>query len=332
MIEKKIRPTFSLNVLVVGGAGYIGSHVTQALVEAGHRPTVFDNLSSGLKKNLLPEVPFIHGDLLLPHSIAAALEKQDAVIHLAALKAAGDSMLHPEKYATHNLTGTLNLLNAVSAAGISKFIFSSTAAVYGTPQYSPVDENHPTAPINFYGHTKRAIEELLEWYDRLKGIHAVSLRYFNAAGYDVQGKIKGLEQNPQNLFPILMEAVMGKREFVSVFGQDYDTPDGTGVRDYIHVTDLADGHVRALHYLMETNKSAVFNLGTSQGLSVMEIVKMSQQLSQVEFAVKIAPRRAGDPAVLVADSTRAFQVLGWEAKNSDAHTLVKTMLNAYRSQ
>lgn len=330
MTESTAPP--SLKVLVVGGAGYIGSHVTQALLQAGHQPTVFDNLSSGLRKNLFPEVPFVHGDLQLPHALAPALQNQDAVIHLAALKAAGESMIHPEKYALHNLTGTLALLNAMSAAGVSKFIFSSTAAVYGVPQYAPVDEAHPTVPINFYGHTKLAIEQLLAWYDRLKGIRSVSLRYFNAAGYDVEGKIKGLEQNPQNLFPVIMEAIVGKRKGVSVFGQDYDTPDGTGVRDYVHVTDLAHGHVRALHYLQEKNKSDVFNLGTSDGLSVLEVLQVSKELSQVDFAVKMAPRRAGDPAVLVANSQRAFEKLGWKAEHSDAQTLVRTTLQAYRSQ
>lgn len=330
MTESTATP--SLKVLVVGGAGYIGSHVTKALLQAGHQPTVFDNLSSGLRKNLFPEVPFIHGDLQLPHAIAPSLQNQDAVIHLAALKAAGESMIHPEKYALHNLTGTIALLNAMSAAGVSKFIFSSTAAVYGVPQYAPVDETHPTVPINFYGHTKLAIEQLLAWYDRLKGIRSVSLRYFNAAGYDVEGKIKGLEQNPQNLFPVIMEAIVGKRTCVSVFGQDYDTPDGTGVRDYVHVTDLAHGHVRALHYLQEKNKSDVFNLGTSDGLSVLEVLQVSKELSQADFAVKMAPRRPGDPAVLVANSQRALEQLGWKAKHSDAQTLVRTTLQAYGSQ
>lgn len=330
MTESTATP--SLKVLVVGGAGYIGSHVTKALLQAGHQPTVFDNLSSGLRKNLFPEVPFIHGDLQLPHAIAPSLQNQDAVIHLAALKAAGESMVHPEKYALHNLTGTIALLNAMSAAGVSKFIFSSTAAVYGVPQYAPVDETHPTVPINFYGHTKLAIEQLLAWYDRLKGIRSVSLRYFNAAGYDVEGKIKGLEQNPQNLFPVIMEAIVGKRTCVSVFGQDYDTPDGTGVRDYVHVTDLAHGHVRALHYLQEKNKSDVFNLGTSDGLSVLEVLQVSKELSQADFAVKMVPRRPGDPAVLVANSQRALEQLGWKAKHSDAQTLVRTTLQAYGSQ
>lgn len=327
-----MEPDSSLKVLVVGGAGYIGSHVTKALLEANHRPTVFDNLSSGLRKNLLPEVPFIHGDILSPNQIFSAVQKMDAVIHLAALKAAGESMIQPEKYAIHNLTGTINLLNAISDVGISKFVFSSSAAVYGEPQYTPLDEKHPTLPINFYGYTKLAIEQLLGWYDQLKGIRSMSLRYFNAAGYDISGKIKGLEQNPQNLFPIVMEAITGIRAFVPVYGHDYDTPDGTGIRDYIHVNDLADGHIRALHYLMDNGKSEVLNLGTASGLSVMEVLQVSKELSHVDFDIKISPRRVGDPPIVLANPQKALTLLNWKAKNSDVRTIVNTTLQAYRSQ
>ena len=322
----------SLQVLVVGGAGYIGSHVTQALLDAGHQPIVFDNLSTGLKTNLFPEVPFIQGDILFSAQIQQALQKMDAVIHLAALKATGESMQYPEKYAVNNLTGTINLLNATVKAGIAKIIFSSSAAVYGLPQYTPMDEKHPTHPISFYGYTKLEIEQLLHWYDRLRGLRSVSLRYFNAAGYDLQGRVKGLEQNSLNLFPIAMETIMGKREFVPVFGQDFDTPDGTGIRDYIHVNDLADAHVRALHYLEKENKSEVINLGASLGLSVMQVLQVSKDLSGVDFPVKIRPRRSGDPPIVVADSQKAHQLLDWQAQNSDIHSIVNTMLLAYQSQ
>ncbi len=322
----------SLQVLVVGGAGYIGSHVTQALLDAGHQPIVFDNLSTGLKTNLFPEVPFIQGDILFSAQIQQALQKMDAVIHLAALKATGESMQYPEKYAINNLTGTINLLNATVKAGIAKIIFSSSAAVYGLPQYTPMDEKHPTHPISFYGYTKLEIEQLLHWYDRLRGLRSVSLRYFNAAGYDLQGRVKGLEQNSLNLFPIVMETIMGKREFVPVFGQDFDTPDGTGIRDYIHVNDLADAHVRALHYLEKENKSEVINLGASLGLSVMQVLQVSKDLSEVDFPVQIRPRRSGDPPIVVADSQKAHQLLDWQAQNSDIHSIVNTMLLAYRSQ
>ena len=320
-----------LNVLVVGGAGYIGSHVTKALIDSGHKPTVFDNLSTGLRNNLFPEVPFIHGDILLQDQIEQGVQQMDAVIHLAALKAAGESMIIPEKYAIHNLTGTINLLNAAINTGITKFVFSSSAAVYGEPQYIPLDENHPTEPVNFYGYTKLEIERLLSWYDQLKGLRSVSLRYFNAAGYDIDGKLNGLEQNPQNLFPIVMETIMGKREFVPVLGQDYDTPDGTGIRDYIHVSDLARAHVQALHYLIDKDKSETINLGTSCGLSVMEVLQASKELSQVDFKIQMKPRRPGDPPKVLADSKKALKLLDWKAKYSDVNTIIITMLNAYRS-
>lgn len=320
----------SLKVLVIGGAGYIGSHVTKELLKAGHQPTVFDNLSLGLRENLFPDVPFIHGDIMIREQINAASTGMDAIIHLAALKAAGESMVEPEKYSSRNLTGTINIINAASLAGIKKIVFSSTAAVYGDPQYTPMDEKHPTDPMNFYGFTKLEIERILRWYDQLRGIKSVCLRYFNAAGYDVDGEICGLEQGPQNLFPIIMEAVMGMRSHVSVFGDDFDTEDGTGVRDYVHVSDLADAHVRALNLLIEKKQSDVINLGTAKGLSVNKAIQKTKELSEVDFEVKVVGRRAGDPPTVLADPSKAKEVLGWEAKHSDVETIIQTMLHAYR--
>ncbi|MBF0279078.1 MAG: UDP-glucose 4-epimerase GalE [SAR324 cluster bacterium] len=321
----------TLKVLVVGGAGYIGSHVTKALAEAGYQPTVFDNLSTGLRKNLLPGTPFIHGDILISDQIAQGLKNMDAIIHLAALKAAGESMIFPEKYATHNLTGTINLLNAAVKEGITKFVFSSSAAVYGEPKYVPMDENHSTEPINFYGYTKLEIERLLNWYDQLKGLRSVCLRYFNAAGYDIDGQLNGLEQNPQNLFPIVMETIMGIREYVPVFGEDYDTPDGTGIRDYIHVSDLAKAHVKALNYLETEDKSQCINLGTASGLSVKEVLRVSKEHSKIDFEIRTKPRRPGDPPKVLADSRKALKLLKWSAQHSDVDTIVSTMLKAYQS-
>ena len=242
-----------MRILVVGGAGYIGSHVTKSLLEAGHQPVVVDNLQTGKAENLLPGVPFVHADLRIPETLQGVLNGCEGLVHLAALKAAGNSMNQPDKYANHNISGTIQLLNAATESDVNYVIFSSTAAVYGNPQYIPMDEEHPTKPSNFYGYTKLAIEELLGWYAQLKGVRFASLRYFNAAGYDVDGKIKGLESEPNNLLPIVMEAVINKRPFVEVFGTDYDTPDGSCIRDYIHVNDLADGHVRALEYLTRGN-------------------------------------------------------------------------------
>lgn len=320
-----------LKVLVVGGAGYIGSHVTKALRDSGHHPTVFDNLSTGSRTNLLPNIPFIHGDLLIPDTLLPAVTGMDAVIHLAALKAAGESMNKPEIYSVHNITGTINLLNAVSAAQTPYFVFSSTAAVYGEPQYLPMDEKHPTQPKNYYGQTKLQIESLLQWYDQLKELKYASLRYFNAAGYDVEGEIYGLEQNPNNLLPIVLECIVGWREKVQVFGDNYNTKDGSCIRDYIHVTDLAWGHVMALEYLHNHQKSFTVNLGTANGLSVFEILQVAKELSQVDFPVEVVSQRAGDPAVVLAKTDYAKEILSWETKHSDVHTLIESMIKAYHA-
>ena len=317
-------------VLVVGGAGYIGSHVVKALRDAGKSPVVFDNLSSGLRENLLPEIPFILGDTLFPEQLKPAMSGVDSIIHMASLKAAGESMTEPEKYAKNNISGTVNLLNAATAAKVKYFVFSSSAAVYGEPQYLPLDEAHPEEPLNFYGYTKLIIENLLRWYSQLRGMRFSSLRYFNAAGYDVDGELNGLEHEPNNLLPIVLETIMGRREKVEVFGTDYDTRDGSCVRDYIHVSDLADAHMRALDYLKRENKDLVVNLGTSKGLSVLEIMQIAREISGAEFKYTLGPRRAGDPAVVLAKADLAAELLGWRAKYSDAQTLLETTLRAYR--
>ena len=317
-------------VLVVGGAGYIGSHVVKALRDAGKSPVIFDNLSSGLRENLLPEIPFILGDTLFPELLKPAMSGVDSIIHMASLKAAGESMAEPEKYAKNNITGTVNLLNAATAAKVKYFVFSSSAAVYGEPQYLPLDEKHPTKPLNFYGYTKLEIENLLRWYSQLRGMRFSSLRYFNAAGYDVDGELNGLEHEPNNLLPIVLETVMGRREKVEVFGTDYDTRDGSCIRDYVHVSDLADAHLRALDYLKRENQDLVVNLGTSKGLSVLEIMQIAREVSGAEFKYTLGPRRAGDPAVVLAKADLAAELLGWRAKHSDAQTLLETSLRAYR--
>ena len=317
-------------VLVVGGAGYIGSHVVKALRDAGKSPVVFDNLSSGLRENLLPEIPFILGDTLFPEQLKPAMSGVDSIIHMAALKAAGESMTEPEKYAKNNISGTVNLLNAATAAKVKYFVFSSSAAVYGEPQYLPLDEKHPTKPLNFYGYTKLIIENLLRWYSQLRGMRFSSLRYFNAAGYDGDGELNGLEHEPNNLLPIVLETIMGRREKVEVFGTDYDTRDGSCIRDYIHVSDLADAHLRALDYLKCENQDLVVNLGTSKGLSVLEIMQIAREVSGAEFKYTLGPRRAGDPAVVLAKADLAAELLGWRAKHSNAQTLLETSLRAYR--
>ena len=323
--------TSTPDILVVGGAGYIGSHVVKALRDAGRQPVVFDNLSTGLRENLFPEIPFIHGDLLIPEQVRAAMRGIRSVIHLAALKAAGDSMLEPERYALHNLNGTVNLLHAAGTAGVRHFVFSSSAAVYGEPQYLPLDENHPTEPANFYGQTKLQIEMLLSWFSRLRNMRYAGLRYFNAAGYDPDGEVRGLEKEPNNLLPLVLETLLGWRENLEVYGTDYDTEDGSCIRDYIHVSDLADAHLRALNFLEEQDEDLVVNFGTSKGISVLEILDAARKVSGMDLPVILSDRRPGDPAVVLASAEKAERLLEWSPAFSDVETILKTMLAAYRS-
>jgi len=323
--------TSTPDILVVGGAGYIGSHVVKALRDAGRQPVVFDNLSTGLRENLLPEIPFIHGDLLIPEQVRAAMRGIRSVVHLAALKAAGDSMLEPERYALHNLNGTVNLLHTAGTAGVRHFVFSSSAAVYGEPQYLPLDENHPTEPANFYGQTKLQIEMLLSWFSRLRNMRYAGLRYFNAAGYDPDGEVRGLEKEPNNLLPLVLETLLGWRENLEIYGTDYDTEDGSCIRDYIHVSDLAYAHLRALNFLEEHNGDLVVNLGTSKGISVLDILDAARKVSGMDLPVILSDRRPGDPAVVLASVEKAERLLEWRPAFSDVETILKTMLAAYRS-
>jgi UDP-glucose 4-epimerase len=325
-----------MNILIIGGAGYIGSHVAREFLDQGHRVTVFDNLFSGLRENLFPEAAFIHGDILdYPGLLRAARGGKgafDAIIHLAAFKAAGESMVEPEKYSVNNISGTINILNAAAETGIRYLVFSSSAAVYGEPEYLPVDEKHPARPENYYGFTKLEIERFLGWYEKLRGIRFASLRYFNAAGYDARGRITGLEQNPANLIPVIMEAACGIRGEVGIFGNDYDTPDGTGVRDYIHVSDLARGHAAALDYISREDRSLVVNLGSETGLSVLEILESARRISGRPIPARTLDRRPGDPAKLTASSGLAHELLRWKARESDPETLIRTTWEAYRKK
>ena len=319
-----------MKVLVIGGAGYIGSHVVKELMAKGHEVTVFDNLSSGLIQNLFKKNEFIAGDILHPEDLDKAFARGfDAFIHLAAFKAAGESMIYPEKYSINNINGTLNILNAAVAHNCLNMVFSSSAATFGEPQYLPIDENHPKNPENYYGFTKLKIEEFMGWYDKLKNLKFAALRYFNAAGYDPEGVIYGLERNPANLLPVMMEVACGKRDKLKVFGSDYDTRDGTCIRDYIHVTDLASAHVLALEYIDKNKKSLTLNLGTGNGITVTEMLEATRRITGKEIPAEYVGRRAGDPAQLTASSKLAKEVLGWEPKYSDVDTLIKSTYDAY---
>ncbi len=320
-----------MKLFVIGGAGYIGSHVVKDLLNAGHDITVFDNLSSGLRENLFPHNTFIHGDIINYPALVSTMRKGfDGVFHFAAFKAAGESMFEPEKYSANNITGTLNILNAMCETGIKLMVFSSSAATYGTPEYLPLDESHPTQPDNFYGFTKLEIERCMQWYDQLKGIKFAALRYFNAAGYDVEGVVSGLEQNPANLMPIMMEVACGMREKLVIFGDDYDTPDGTCIRDYIHVNDLSTGHLQALEYIAHNNTSLIVNLATGVGSSVLDVYNKAKEITGIDLPMEIGPRRKGDPAQLYAKGDRAKERLGFEPKYSDLNTLLESMWNVYK--
>lgn len=315
-------------ILIIGGAGYIGSHVQKQFLEEGYSVLVFDNLSSGNRCNLFPEADFIEGNILDKKALHFAMSQNiDGVIHLAAKKAVGESMEKPEIYAENNITGALNILNAMSANNVKHIVFSSSAAVYGMPQYVPLDEKHPISPINYYGYTKRCIEENMDWFSRLGKLNYAALRYFNAVGYAADKSITGREKNPQNLLPIIMEAATGKRDGFAIFGHDYDTPDGTCVRDYIHVSDLATAHTAAMRYLMENDTSLTVNLGTGKGTSVQEIVDATEKVIGKKLKYSYAPRRAGDPATLTAKADKAFELLGWKPQYTDVEEIIRTVWN-----
>jgi len=299
-----------MNVLVTGGAGYIGSVICDQLLGDGHAVVVLDNLSKGHRDALAKEATLVEADLLDSPAVTDALKRNrvDAVIHMAASSLVGESMKEPIKYYRNNLWATLGLLEAMTFSGISKLVFSSTAAVYGNPEKQPIEEHDATTPTNPYGETKLAIEHALHWYSSAHALQYVALRYFNAAGATEK---RGERHSPEtHLIPLVLEAAE-KRSSVAVFGNDYPTQDGTCVRDYIHVSDLARAHVLALHSLVDGGQSATFNLGCGQGYSVREVIDAAQRVTGQSIDVEVQPRRAGDPAVLVASSARIREALGW---------------------
>jgi UDP-glucose 4-epimerase len=320
-----------MRICVAGGAGYIGSHVALRLLEAGHEVVVYDNLSTGNRSSVPTAATFVQGDVGDAVGALAALTGCQAIVYLAAWKAAGESMVDPLKYSRNNLVNTLTFLQAAHEAKVGIVVFSSSAAVYGSPVRVPIDEEHPTLPENYYGFTKLEIERVLHWYDRLLGTKSACLRYFNAAGYDAQGRVSGLERNPANLIPIVMEAACGLRPEVQVFGDDYETADGTGVRDYIHVTDLAEAHVLAVEYLASGGASLTVNLGTGRGHSVLEVIRGTEALLGRQIPCRVVARRPGDPATLWASGERAKALLGWQPQHSELETILRTTLAAYRS-
>ncbi len=319
-----------LNIMVTGGAGYIGSHIVRDLCDIGHNVLVFDNLSLGLKENVDERAELLIGDILSNDDIDKAFSKQiDVVFHFAAWKAAGESMIEPVKYSENNITGTLRLIQALVRHDVKHFVFSSSCAIYGSPQYLPLDEKHPKNPENYYGYTKLAIEENLEWYSKLADIRYAALRYFNATGYDVKGKIKGKEKNPTNLCPIIMEVASGIRSKMDVYGNDYNTPDGTCIRDYIHVNDLSTAHLLAMNFIMEKNEDLAVNLGTGKGYSVLEMIDAAAEIVENKIDYEIVARRPGDPEELFASTDLAAEKLKWKAEYSDLATIFQSMKSVY---
>lgn len=311
-----------LRVLVVGGAGYIGSHMVKMLGQQGCRVTTLDDLSSGHRSAVLCG-NFVQGNFGDRAVLDAVLSQGfDAVMHFASFIQVGESVQQPDKYYRNNVTYTLGLLDAMRTHGVDKFIFSSTAATFGEPQYSPIDEHHPQQPINPYGRTKLMVEQALADYDKAYGFKSVCLRYFNAAGADPEGQLGERHEPETHLIPLILQAASGRRPHISVFGQDYDTPDGTCIRDYIHINDLCSAHWLALQSLMSGQSSQAYNLGNGNGFSVQEVIDAAQRVTGRNIPVQHAPRRAGDPARLVADATQARQQLGWQPQYADLATIV----------
>tara|TARA_Y100001970_G_scaffold216567_1_gene265094 strand:+ start:779 stop:1747 length:969 start_codon:yes stop_codon:yes gene_type:complete len=320
-----------MKILIVGGAGYIGSHIGLEAINQGYEVTVFDDLSSGFKKNIHPSANFFKGSTLLEKDLAQVMKNNsfDVVIHLAGYKGAGESMVNPTKYAKNNIIGGINTIKACAENGIDKFIFSSSAAVYGIPNYNPIDESHPLSPVNYYGYTKLLLENNLKWFSDLNRMKYASLRYFNAAGYDTGKRIFKKEESPQNLIPIVMETAIRERDKLYVFGNDYNTKDGTGIRDYIHVSDLAEGHISAIKYISEKNKNLIINLGTGEGHSVIDIINMTQKVSGKNIEYNFTDRRVGDPNIVIAGSGRAKKFINWNPKYSDLFTIINSTWNIY---
>ncbi|MBI4756206.1 MAG: UDP-glucose 4-epimerase GalE [Betaproteobacteria bacterium] len=312
-----------MKVLVVGGAGYIGAHMVDTLVQAGHEVSTLDNFSTGHREAVLGG-DIIEGDLADRDGLRKlfSVRRLDAVMHFAASALVGESVANPALYYRNNVSNTLNLLEAMVEAGVRNFVFSSTAAVFGEPESLPIDEAHPKHPINPYGRTKRMVEEMLGDFDAAYGLRSVSLRYFNAAGADPAARIGERHDPETHLIPLVLQAASGRRACVRVFGRDYDTRDGTCVRDYIHVLDLCQAHLLALDHLRRGGESTALNLGNGDGYSVQEVIDVARRVSDRPIRVEDADRRAGDPARLVADASAARRVLGWAPRFGDLETIV----------
>ena len=313
------------NILVTGGAGYIGSHAVRVLKQAGFEPLIYENFSRG-HRQAVEGFKVVEGDISDLEKLRRVIKDYGAaaVMHFAAHSQVGESVEKPALYYENNVGGGLTLLQAMLETGVNLFIFSSTAAVYGEPQQVPIPEEHPLRPTNPYGATKAVLEQALAYYERSYGFRSISLRYFNAAGAAERGGI-GEDHSPEtHLVPLVIEAALGRGERLTVFGSDYPTPDGTAVRDYIHVDDLADAHLLALEALLKGGKSAVYNLGNGKGYSVLEVIRVAEKVMGLEVPYDVGPRRAGDPAVLVASAEKAGAELGWKPRFGRLEKIVES--------
>lgn len=318
-------------ILIVGGAGYIGSHVNKLLTEKNYETIVLDNLSCGHKESI-KWGEFCQVDLADVDKLDEVFTNYDidAVMHFSSFIEVGESVQNPEKYYTNNVVNTMNLLNVMKKHDVKKFIFSSTCATYGVPQKIPLVEDHPQNPINPYGWTKLMVERILKDYDAAYGLKSVILRYFNASGADESGEIGEAHDPESHLIPLILDAAIQKRDNIKIFGTDYDTPDGTCIRDYIHVTDLADAHLLALKYLEKENTSNEFNLGNGRGFSVREVIDSVKKVTGRTFNVVETQRREGDPAILIGSSKKAQELLGWNPQYADIDKIVETAWNWHK--
>lgn len=321
-----------MTILVLGGAGYIGSHTVYELIENGEDVAIIDNLQTGHIKAVHPKARFYKGDIRNREFLDSvfAKEKIDAVIHFAAYSLVGESMEKPLKYYENNLCGTKILLDSMAANGINKIVFSSTAATYGEPESLPILETDKTEPTNPYGETKLAMEKMFKWVGRAHNINFVSLRYFNACGAHVSGEIGEDHAVETHLIPLILQVPNNKREHIYIFGDDYNTKDGTCIRDYIHVTDLAQAHILAVKYLRNGGNSDVFNLGNGIGFSVKEVIETARKVTGHPIPAQISPRRAGDPAKLIASSNKARKILGWKPEHAKLEEIIATAWNWHK--
>lgn len=323
-----------MSILVLGGAGYIGSHTVYELIDQGHDVVIVDNLQTGFKELIHPKAKFYQGDLRDKEFLNEVFDREaiDGVIHFAANSLVGISMKEPLEYYDNNVYGMMVLLEAMKKHGVKHIVFSSTAATYGEPKQIPILEDSETSPTNPYGETKLAMEKMMKWCEKSYGMSFVALRYFNACGAHPNGKIGELHNPETHLIPLILQVPLKKREAISVFGTDYPTKDGTCIRDYIHVCDLADAHIKAIHYLLDGNPSQIINLGNGEGYSVLEIIKAAEQVTQQSIKTVLCERRAGDPAKLVACNTKAQEILGWNPKYTNINEIINTAWNFYTNR